>query len=385
MPYIANRTVFDADSHVMELPGWLESYADTKTASAIRPLALGGAGALAERAVAEAAERAAEGTTLVAELDPLEVLQPKGWSAHGAFDREQRTKVLDALGFEAQLVFPTFAPTQFAGTDLDLLYGGTDALNRAMADFCSRDPRLLAVGAVPWGHPARTIASARAAIHAGCAALQVHSSLTSGVVGPTHPDHQPLWALLEEHNIPAVTHIGGGGRPVQRAMHDNGITVTDFLGGGENIRSKDYLGVHQRTEVFWGAMIFDGMFEQFPGLRAASIEEGALWVAPWLRRIDMAQRTFGKTESVLRDLPMKPSEYVHRHMRFTPFPGEPIDWLIDSCGDDLFMFSSDYPHPEGTRDPQRRFEQTIGDVTEATRERFYAGNFAELYRGAVPV
>jgi predicted TIM-barrel fold metal-dependent hydrolase len=369
----------------MELPGWLEPYADASTAEALRPLALGAAGKFAERAVAEAAERAALGGTSTAELDPVEVLQPKGWSAHGAFDPSERSKVLDALGFAAQLVFPTFASTQFAGDDLDLLYGGTDALNRAMADFCAHDPRLLAVGVVPWAVPERTIEAARRAIAAGCAALQVPSNLRAGVVSPTHPDHHPLWALLEEHNIPAVTHIGGGGQAVQRGFHDNGVQVTDFLGGGENIRAKDYLGIHQRTEVFWGAMVFDGMFERFPGLRGASIEEGAMWVAPWLRRLDLARRTFGRTEQVLRELPLTPSEYVHRQMRFTPFPGEPVDWLIQSCGSDLFMFSSDYPHPEGTRDPQARFELTIGDVDESVRQQFYASNFAELYRGAVPV
>ena len=55
MTYVGDRVVFDADSHVMELPGWLEQFADSSTAEALRPLALGGAGALAERAVAEAA------------------------------------------------------------------------------------------------------------------------------------------------------------------------------------------------------------------------------------------------------------------------------------------------------------------------------------------
>ena len=39
--------------------------------------------------------------------------------------------------YDSQLVFSTFAPTQFASDDLELLYGGTRAHNRAMVDFCS--------------------------------------------------------------------------------------------------------------------------------------------------------------------------------------------------------------------------------------------------------
>ena len=57
MAYAEGRTYLDADSHVMELPGWLESYADPAIRDRLRPLQLGGAGALADRAVADAQRR----------------------------------------------------------------------------------------------------------------------------------------------------------------------------------------------------------------------------------------------------------------------------------------------------------------------------------------
>jgi uncharacterized protein len=379
MSYAPQRPIYDADSHVMELPDWLGTYADTATRNAMRPLPLGAAGALAESAVAHAAERAKAGTALLESLDALELLRPKGWDAIGAFDPHERSAVLDALGFDAQLVFPTFAAGHFVGNDLDLLYGGTDALNRAMVAFCDHDPRLMAVGTVPWADPRRTIDSARRAIDEGVAALQVPSALPRGVVSPTHPDHRPLWALLEDRGVPVVTHIGGGGQPVQRGYHDNGMRVTDFLGGGENTRSKDYLAIHQRTEIFWGAMVLDGVLEQFPGLRGASIEEGALWVIPWMMRLDATVRAFRKTEPFLTELPMMPSEYVRRQLRFCPFPTESAGWLIDQGGPAMFMFSSDYPHPEGTRDPVAVFEATMGDVSAEARTNFYSGNFAALF------
>ncbi len=384
MAYI-DRVVFDADSHVMELPGWLDPYADAATAERLRPLYLGAAGALADRAVAEAAARREAGDQLTAAADPHEVLRDKGWSAIGAFDPVERSRVLDALGFRAQLVFPTFAATQFAGDDLDLLYGGTDALNRAMAAFCGHDPRLLAVGVVPWADPARTVEAARRAVDAGCRAIQVPSDLPKGAKSPTHPDHHALWELLEERNVPVLTHIGGGGRPVPKGYHDNGIEVTDFLGGGENVRSKDFMAIHHRTEIFWAAMALDGVLERFPGLRGASVEEGALWVPAWLRRLDLAVVGFSRTEQVLRDLPLAPSEYIRRQVRFTPFPNEPVGWMIDDAGSELFMFSSDYPHPEGTKDPVAKFERSMGSLDDVARDRFYAGNFATLFRDDVPV
>ncbi len=383
MTYAGDRVVFDADSHVMELPGWLEEFADSSIAESLRPLALGGAGALAERAVAEAATRQAGGVATL-DPDPVELLRSKGWGAVGAFDSTERSFVLDQLGFAAQLVFPTFAATQFAGNDLDLLYGGSDALNRAMAAFCADDVRMLAVASVPWGDPTRTFECARRAIAEGCRAVMVPTDLPRGAVSPTHPDHHPLWAMLEAENVPVVSHIGGGGRPVRPGFHDNGHTVTDFLGGGENVRAKDFMAIHQRPEVFWAAMVLDGMFEQFPGLRGASVEEGAMWVVPWIRRLDRAMQ-FARTEAPLRDLTRLPSEYVHGHLRFTPFAGEPVGWMLDQAGADLFMFSSDYPHPEGTKDPIDRFEATMDGLDDRTLDGFYSTNFAALYRGAVPV
>jgi predicted TIM-barrel fold metal-dependent hydrolase len=52
--------------------------------------------------------------------------------------------------------------------------------------------------------------------------------------------------------------------------------------------------------------------------------------------------------------------------------------IIEQAGEDLLLFSSDYPHPEGTRDPLGRFEATMDGVPDAARDAFYSGNFADL-------
>jgi uncharacterized protein len=147
MPYAEGRTYYDADSHLMELSDWLAGYADADVRDEIRPLALGGAGKLAAEAVRAAETR--RGDAAAAAALEQNVMGPKGWGALGAFDPTERSRALDLLGFEGQLVFSTFAATQFTSENLDLLYGGTRAHNRAMVDFCSVDPRLFAVGFVP--------------------------------------------------------------------------------------------------------------------------------------------------------------------------------------------------------------------------------------------
>jgi predicted TIM-barrel fold metal-dependent hydrolase len=363
----------------MELPGWLESYADPGIRDRLRPLALGGAGKLADRAIADAEARRGDPDAARRLEDTL--MSSKGWGGLGAFDRDERSRALDLLGFDRQLVFSTFAPTQFLGNDPDLLWGGTTAHNRAIAEFCSRDQRLLAVGFAPWGEPEAMTRAVTESIDLGAAAVLVPSIPERNGLSPTHPDYDPMWATLAERDIPFMLHVGGGGRPLSPSFHRNGKPVTDFLGGGENIRSKDYMVLFHGPEAFLSALVLDGVLERHPTLRGGCIEQGAMWVVPWLTRLGLAQRTFARTEPDLA-LPLSAADYVHRQLWFTPFPTEPVGWLVEQAGADLFLFSSDFPHPEGGRDPLARFEETMADVGDEERERFYSGNFADMMGAA---
>jgi len=295
----------------------------------------------------------------------------------GGFDREERSRVLDLLGFEGQLVFATFATALFAGRDLDRHYAGASAQNRAMADFCAADPRLLAVAYVPLDDPERAVGCGEEAIAAGCAAVMVPST-AAGERSPSHPALDPFWSLLERSDIPFVLHVGGGGRLLDPAFHNNDMPVTDHLGGGENIRSKDYLAIHHSPEIFLGTLVLDGVFDRFPKLRGGCIEQGAGWVVSWLRHLDHAHRAFRRTEPPLQRLADQPSEYVRRHLKFTPFPGEPVGWMMEAAGPELFMFSTDYPHPEGGKDPLTKFEESLSGVDDAGKRLFYFDNMAEM-------
>jgi predicted TIM-barrel fold metal-dependent hydrolase len=389
MTYAGAQAIMDADSHVMELDDFLDDFIEPEARARLRR-----AGIEALRPVLREAKKRAESRhtdpTVATEAEQR-LLLDKGWMAMGGFDPTERSHVLDLLGFEAQLVFATFATATFSlprsprryrdevelAQDLDLLYAGCRAQNKAMANFCAEDARLLPVAYVSLIDPTRAVNVADEAIAAGCSAVMVPST-AAGELAPTHPDLDAFWGLLESRDIPFVLHVGGGGRLLDRAFHNNNMPVTDHLGGGENIRSKDYLAIHQSPSLFLGALILDGLFDRFPGLRGGCIEQGAGWVVSWLHHLDYAQRAFRRTEEPLNRLQAKPSEYVHRHLKFTPFPGEPVGWMMEQAGADLFMFSTDFPHPEGGRDPLSKFEEELGHVGVADRGRFFHNNMSEL-------
>ncbi len=66
-------------------------------------------------------------------------------------------------------------------------------------------------------------------------------------------------------------------------------------------------------------------------------------------------------------------------MAFTPFVFEDVGALIDRSNPELYLFSTDYPHTEGGRNPIARFEKSLGDRSGAIRDRFYAENFLRVF------
>jgi predicted TIM-barrel fold metal-dependent hydrolase len=383
--YANGRKCYDADSHLMETVDWLSEYADPSVRDDLPSFSpQGGSKSDAGRAIFEMIEHAKRrraDPAATRELEENVIGGPKGWLAHGATDREERRRTLDLLGFEKQLVFATFSVGQFAfSREARIAYGGALAHNRGMLEFCDGDDRMLPVCFLPLLDPKHAVDALDDLIPQSPGAVWVASDMLGGF-SPAHVDLDPVWARLAEANVPVVLHIGGG-RLLDRRYHDNGRPKPkDWLGGGENLRAKDFPVVHHSPERFLTCMTLDGVFERHPNLRCGAIELGANWVPGMMRNLDHAAKAFGKNEPMIQELSLRPSDYIRRQVRFTPFPFEDVGWLVEDSGDELFLFSSDYPHPEGTRDPIARFEASLDahGIDAQSRGRFYCENFANLY------
>ncbi|CAN5858857.1 hypothetical protein BH24ACT3_BH24ACT3_07350 [soil metagenome] len=376
MPYVEGRTVHDADSHIMEGPGWLIDHADAALKERLEPASVTSVNVdiEAERrrhADPEFRARAAE-----------EIMARKNWRATGSFLAEDRPLALDLLGFASQLVFNTFQNGFLLrlerGDDLDLAYGAAQAHNLAMAEFCSVDRRLLPTAYVPLADFERSVAAARQAIDDGAAALLVPSAPPRHH-SPSHVGLDPVWAQAEEAGVPVVLHVGGGGQLLDPAYFENGgPPVPDFHGGDENFRSVDYMAIPGPPAQTLATMIFDGVLDRFPRLRIGVIEQGAIWLPSWMRQMESAVDAFVRHEERLQRLSLRPSEFVARQVRVTPYPTEDVGWITSQVGDGICLFSSDYPHVEGGRRPLERFEASLADASEETRRRFYEENFVDL-------
>jgi uncharacterized protein len=76
------------------------------------------------------------------------------------------------------------------------------------------------------------------------------------------------------------------------------------------------------------------------------------------------------------------SEQITQQMAFTPFVFEDVGRLINDSNEDLYLFSSDYPHTEGGRDPIARFEKALATSTASAKDKFYSENFLRIFPDA---
>jgi predicted TIM-barrel fold metal-dependent hydrolase len=378
MAYAQDRLIHDADSHLMELGDCLDPWFDRRALAAFHDLPCYrrkvGDGAWA------AAARRRQDDPVFRAGDAANIMLRKNYEALGSFRRQDRPAALDLLGFASQLVFTTFCLGNF-GLDqsgpADLCYAAAEAHNRMMTDFCDIDRRLLATAYVPLTDFARAAATARQAVELGAKALLIPSRCPPGH-SPSHVALDAVWGPAQEAGIPILFHVGGE-ETLNPDYFDNGLPrVKDFHGGEENFTSVSYMAIPMSVMQTLAAMIFDGVMDRFPRLKFGVIELGASWLPGWMRNLDSAHQAFFKNEERLHRLSARPSDIVRRQVRVTPYPHEDAGWIIAQAGEETCLFSSDFPHVEGGRNPLKRFGDSLTGTPASAVERFYADNFIDL-------
>jgi predicted TIM-barrel fold metal-dependent hydrolase len=124
-------------------------------------------------------------------------------------------------------------------------------------------------------------------------------------------------------------------------------------------------------------MIMGSVFDRFPRLRFGIIELGASWIGPAVERMDLWAEFMGK---VGRKYDLKPSEYIARNVRATPFWNENLPKMIERYGlEDMYIFSTDYPHLEGSRDPLGKFSKWLGELPADYAQDFFIDNAKLLF------
>ena len=380
MSYAGDRLIYDADSHLMELPDFLSAHADEKFKGRLPNLKEALTGQFDPEAHAGKSGHSDDNLNKLLAFGDNLTKGPKWHDALGSFSGKERGLAMDLLGFKRQVIFSSFcARLIFGSEDDEIAYGAAAAHNRAMQEFTSQDSRMIGVAMVPLQDPARAVAEIDNAIDLGLGAIWVAADAPGGR-SPGHPEHDRIWARMAEAGLPFILHVGSASLQIGEEWMNDGMPAhLSARGGAEVIGSKDLTAIHFASNRFISAMILDGVLEAHPKLRGGVIEIGAGWVPDMIRRLDHAVAIWSRSEPQLAKMKRPPSQQINEQLRFTPYPFEDVAQLISESSPDLYMFSSDYPHAEGGRDPVGRFSRSIETLGRSENKKFFSENFFGLY------
>ena len=118
--------------------------------------------------------------------------------------------------------------------------------------------------------------------------------------------------------------------------------------------------------------MFDQLFDRFPNLRVASVENGAEFLP------DLFQQAASRSASKMPGyFPEDPVETFRRHVWINPFWEDDVDEVVELMGADRVIFGSDWPHIEGMPEPLD-YVREVADLAEPEQKRILLDNAAEL-------
>ncbi|HUY21009.1 MAG TPA: amidohydrolase family protein [Acidimicrobiales bacterium] len=289
------------------------------------------------------------------------------------WDPEARVRQLDDFGLDASVVFPNYGLLWERPLEdrLPETLANMRAWNRWAAEVAGGAAgRLYPVAhvtlrALDWLEDELATLAA-----AGVRLAMMAPSLVDG--RPlSHPDLDRAWAAFVDHGIVPVFHVAAFPQPFHDAWYE---------------ADPDPVAPVLSSVFIWSApavaltdLTINGVFARHPDLKIGVMELSSVWVGWFLVMLDggfdFHARFNGRP---LARLEQRPSDFIRRHVRVAAFCYENPRRLVDEVGEDMFMFSSDYPHAEGIARPVADYERVAGPMDGRAGDQLYAGNLAWL-------
>ena len=272
-------------------------------------------------------------------------------------DREIRLKVMADMHIAGALFFPTLAVgmENALHDDLPAAQAAFRAFNRWLHEDWgfAYEETIFATPVMVLGDIDNAVRELEWALDRDARCVLVGTGpvrTTEGLKSPADPRFDPFWARVQEAGVTVVYHGGAN------AYYD----LITMWGEKSEMEAHKFEPLrqalsHDAVADTFAALILHGLMDRFPRIRFATVETGANWVRPLLKRM---KKIHSQAPSMFVNDPV---EQFKQNVWVSPFYEDELDQLRDVMGADRLMLGSDWPHTEGLADPFT----FIGDLTEA--------------------
>ena len=194
-----------------------------------------------------------------------------------------------------------------------------------------------------------------------------------GNIPPNHPEYDRLWSAVTDLGMVPIVHVG-----LSPAIYHPAWANTD---DPAIIRVISVLQPYQQALVFLNAMVLGGVFERHPSLTIVFAEHGIDWITPATFRLDAIAQP-GLSPLLIGEYhwPLSPAEYVQaQRPRHAPTRCARVTEHDPRLLPSVPVFSSDYPHFEGSGDPMGHYDKELASVACEARTAFLGDNLADCF------
>jgi len=269
-------------------------------------------------------------------------------------DKDARIKTLDKQGLQASIMLPSFGIAFETDTlaDPEGMLANMRSFNRFVEDDWGYHykERIFAFPHLSLVDLDWAVEELERVVALGAKGIILRAGPVCGR-SPADPYFDPFWARVEEAGILTAVHIGVSG-------------YVDWFGTqwGENPNvNEQTMSPFQFLTCFgtrpiidtMAAFILHGLYERFPNLKVASIENGSEWIAGLLKTLDKQASLSITSQGASKSgrSRERPSDVFRRNVWVAPFFEDDVPTLVGLLGAENVLFGSDWPHPEGVAAP----------------------------------
>jgi predicted TIM-barrel fold metal-dependent hydrolase len=294
-----------------------------------------------------------------------------------AFRRpEPRLELMDQLGVDRTLLFPTLASLleERLRDDPEATHAVIHSLNEWLFEEWTFDyeGRIFATPVITLPIVDKAIEELEWVIERGAKTVLIRPAPVPGLRGSrslAFEEFDPFWARVAEAGILVSMHASDSGYSRYQSDWTGPSELLPF-----RLDAFRMMTVKERP-IFdtMAAVTCHGLLTRFPDLHIALVENGGDWVPGFVAHL----------EDIYRKLPQSfdedPVAAFKRNVWAHPFHEEDPVALSALIGADRVLFGSDFPHPEGLGEPLE-FEAQLDGLPDDAVRKIMSQNLQDLLR-----